>query len=137
MQQEALFQMLGVFAEFERSMIQDRIHAGLSRARKQKKRLGCPRVRYTTERAIRAARAEGMVAEFIAGDDTDLEQYFHLVGTLSRALSRLGMGRCLDLAVGHQKYVVEFVRVLKLIRSTTGEDSLGHDRDGSSLFPWE
>ncbi len=51
--------MMGVFAEFERAMIRDRIHAGLSRARNQGKRLGRPRVPYTTERAIRAARAEG------------------------------------------------------------------------------
>jgi hypothetical protein len=29
----ALFQMLGVFAEFERAIIQERIHAGLGRAR--------------------------------------------------------------------------------------------------------
>ena len=32
---KALFQMMGVFAEIERAMIRDRIHAGLSRARKQ------------------------------------------------------------------------------------------------------
>src|SRR5262245_30038231 len=30
-----LFQMLGVFAEFERSIIQERIHAGLARAREK------------------------------------------------------------------------------------------------------
>ena len=36
---KALFQMMGVFAEFERSIIQDRIHAGLARARAQGKRI--------------------------------------------------------------------------------------------------
>ena len=36
----ALFQIAGVFAEFERSMIQARIHAGLDRARKNGVRLG-------------------------------------------------------------------------------------------------
>ncbi len=56
---KALFQMMGVFAEFERTMIQERIHAGLARARKEGKRLGRPRVSQETERAIRAARAEG------------------------------------------------------------------------------
>src|SRR3954463_14240473 len=30
---KAMFQMLGVFAEFEREIIQERIHAGLARAR--------------------------------------------------------------------------------------------------------
>ena len=39
----AMFQMLGVFAEFERSMIVARVHAGLKRARKEGKRLGRPR----------------------------------------------------------------------------------------------
>ena len=38
----ALFQMMGVFAEFERAMIRERIHAGLARARAQGKRLGRP-----------------------------------------------------------------------------------------------
>ena len=41
---KALFQMMGVFAEFERTMIQERVHAGLARARKEGKRLGRPRV---------------------------------------------------------------------------------------------
>ena len=38
----ALFQMMGVFAEFERAMIRERIHAGLARARAQGRRLGRP-----------------------------------------------------------------------------------------------
>ena len=56
---KALFQMMGVFAEFERTMIQERVHAGLARARKEGKRLGRPKVAKKTERAILAARAEG------------------------------------------------------------------------------
>ena len=36
----ALFQMLGVFAEFERSMIQERVRAGLRRAVAEGKQLG-------------------------------------------------------------------------------------------------
>ena len=35
--------MLGVFSEFERSMIRDRVLAGLDRARSSGKRLGRPR----------------------------------------------------------------------------------------------
>ena len=35
---KALFQMMGVFAEFERSMIQERVRAGLARARSEGKR---------------------------------------------------------------------------------------------------
>jgi Resolvase, N terminal domain len=36
--------MLGMFAEFERAMIQERVRAGLARARAQGKRLGCLKV---------------------------------------------------------------------------------------------
>ena len=39
---KAMFQMLGVFAEFERSMIQDRVKAGLNRAKANGKTLGRP-----------------------------------------------------------------------------------------------
>jgi DNA invertase Pin-like site-specific DNA recombinase len=39
---KALFGMMGVFAEFERSMIQERVRAGLERARREGKRLGRP-----------------------------------------------------------------------------------------------
>ena len=37
-----MFQMMGVFAEFERAMIQERVRAGLARARDEGKRLGRP-----------------------------------------------------------------------------------------------
>src|SRR5215813_4039987 len=39
---KALFQMMGVFAEFERAIIQERVRAGLARARSEGKRLGRP-----------------------------------------------------------------------------------------------
>src|SRR5215813_13544378 len=39
---KAMFQMMGVFAEFERAMIQERVRAGLARARDEGKRLGRP-----------------------------------------------------------------------------------------------
>jgi DNA invertase Pin-like site-specific DNA recombinase len=38
----ALFQMLGVFAEFERAIIQERVRAGIARARAEGKHLGRP-----------------------------------------------------------------------------------------------
>lgn len=63
---KALFQMLGVFAEFERSMIQERVKAGLSRARAQGKTLGRPRVSQEVEQRILAARAKGMGIQRIA-----------------------------------------------------------------------
>jgi DNA invertase Pin-like site-specific DNA recombinase len=39
---KAMFQMMGVFAEFERAMIQERVRAGLARAKSEGKRLGRP-----------------------------------------------------------------------------------------------
>ena len=56
---KALFQMMGVFAEFERAMIQERVKAGLARARAQGKKLGRPKVSAKKEQAIKDARAEG------------------------------------------------------------------------------
>lgn len=57
---KALFQMMGVFAEFERAMIQERVKAGLERARAQGKQLGRPRASAKTEARIRALRETGM-----------------------------------------------------------------------------
>lgn len=55
----AMFQMLGVFAEFERAMIVSRVNAGLRRARKEGKRLGRPPIDERKERAIRTALERG------------------------------------------------------------------------------
>jgi DNA invertase Pin-like site-specific DNA recombinase len=62
---KAMFQMMGVFAEFERAMIQERVRAGLARARSEGKRLGRPPIATDLEKAIRAAldkpgRTEGV-----------------------------------------------------------------------------
>ena len=56
---KALFQMVGVFAEFERAMIRERVMAGLARAREQGKQLGRRRVAPEVERDIRAALKTG------------------------------------------------------------------------------
>ncbi len=63
---KALFQMCGVFAEFERSMIQERVKAGLARARAQGKKLGRPRVAASIERKVRTHRTKGMGIKAIA-----------------------------------------------------------------------
>jgi DNA invertase Pin-like site-specific DNA recombinase len=62
---KALFQMMGVFAEFERSMIQERVRAGLRRAKDEGKQLGRPPIAPDLEKRIRAAldkpgRTEGV-----------------------------------------------------------------------------
>src|SRR6185369_8844274 len=56
----AMYQMLGVFSEFERAMIQDRVRAGLRKARAEGKTLGRPRVDAKTEAAIRAKLKAGV-----------------------------------------------------------------------------
>ena len=56
---KAMFQMCGVFAEFERAMIQERVKAGLERAKANGKKLGRPKVGARVERKILAARKGG------------------------------------------------------------------------------
>src|SRR5262249_15014888 len=57
---KAMFQMLGVFAEFERSIIQERVRAGLQRAKREGKRLGGPPIADKLAERIRASLAGGM-----------------------------------------------------------------------------
>jgi len=61
-----MFQMLGVFSEFERGMIQERVKAGLERARSQGKRLGRPPVPPITVDKIKVLRRKGMSLRQIA-----------------------------------------------------------------------
>lgn len=60
----AMFQMMGVFAEFERAIIQERVRAGMARARakgtKSGKPIGRPAVSSKIEARIRDLRAEGL-----------------------------------------------------------------------------
>ena len=56
----AMFQMLGVFAEFERGMIREKVNAGLARARAKGVKLGRHRVKPSVEARIRELKAEGM-----------------------------------------------------------------------------
>ena len=77
-----MFQMMGVFAEFERTMIQERIHAGLGRARAKGKALGRPKTLTPKQAAhIRALRAEGMSLRNIA------RQIGRSLGSVQRALA--------------------------------------------------
>jgi hypothetical protein len=56
-----LFGISGVFSEFERAMIQDRVTAGLDRARASGNRLGRPRTTSFRIGRIRAALGRGAV----------------------------------------------------------------------------
>ena len=80
----AMFQMMGVFAEFERAMIRERVVAGLARARAEGTKLGRKRIEDTDSRkvaAIRSARSKGDGIRRIA---RDLQVG---VGTVLRVLS--------------------------------------------------
>jgi len=56
----ALFSMMGVFAEFERAMIKERVLAGLATARAKGRTLGRPRVGAKTEERIADLLRQGM-----------------------------------------------------------------------------
>src|SRR3982750_4259118 len=55
----AMFQMLGVFAEFERGIIRERVNAGLARPRANGTKLGRRRVKSSVEGRILELRAKG------------------------------------------------------------------------------
>jgi len=57
---KAMFQLCGVFAELERSIIQERVRAGLERARAKGKTLGRPRTDPKGEAKIRRLASNGM-----------------------------------------------------------------------------
>src|SRR4030095_13251070 len=55
-----VFQVTGAFAEFERTMIRQRVKAGLKRAVAQGVKLGRPKIDSVTERRVRKQLAKGM-----------------------------------------------------------------------------
>ena len=54
-----MYQMLGVFSEFERGIIRERVNAGLARARANGTKLGRRPVKPAVEARIRRLRAKG------------------------------------------------------------------------------
>ena len=62
----ALFQMMGIFAEFERAMIVERVRAGMSRARASGKHLGRPALPEAVRKAIIDASMTGASRRSIA-----------------------------------------------------------------------
>src|SRR6478609_110418 len=56
---KAMFQMLGVFAEFERGIIRERVNAGLARAKANGTKLGRRRVKPSVEARILELRDKG------------------------------------------------------------------------------
>jgi DNA invertase Pin-like site-specific DNA recombinase len=62
----ALFQMMGVFAKFERTMIRDRVKAGLANAQAKGVRLGAPRTDAEVIARIAREKAKGLSVRAIA-----------------------------------------------------------------------
>jgi DNA invertase Pin-like site-specific DNA recombinase len=58
-----MFSMLGVFAEFERAILRERVFAGLARAKAQGKKLGRPQVSAEKAEAIRLAKVSVALPE--------------------------------------------------------------------------
>ena len=75
----AMFQMLGVFSEFERAMIVERVKAGLGRALSQGKRLGRPLLSDTKQQRVRDLLAAG----------TGIVKTAHIVGCGVSVVQRL------------------------------------------------
>ncbi len=65
---KAMFQMMGVFAEFERAMIQERVKAGLARARSSGTRLGRPPLSQEQREEVLKLRSEGRTIRQIAAE---------------------------------------------------------------------
>jgi DNA invertase Pin-like site-specific DNA recombinase len=65
---KAMFQMLGVFAEFERSIIQERVRAGLRRAVDEGKQLSRPKIDPDIEKRIQSQLRAGRGMLAIAKD---------------------------------------------------------------------
>jgi DNA invertase Pin-like site-specific DNA recombinase len=63
---KAMFQMVGVFAEFERSMIVERVHAGLAVAKAKGVKLGRPKITERLKQQIRGLIAEAKSVRAIA-----------------------------------------------------------------------
>jgi DNA invertase Pin-like site-specific DNA recombinase len=80
---KALFQMLGVFAEFERSLIHERVTAGIARAQvggtRSGKAFGRPKLSPEREAAVRAALAAG----------TGIRKTARLVGTGNATVAKI------------------------------------------------
>jgi len=63
---KAMFQMCGVFAEFEKAMIVERVNAGLARAKAKGIRLGRPTIKDNARQRVLDGRAAGLSLRKIA-----------------------------------------------------------------------
>src|SRR6266849_4385644 len=88
-----MFQIIGAMAEFERSLIQERVKAGLRNARAKGKRLGRPRAD-VDETKVKSLRASGASWRAVA------EKLGVGVGTVHRVAQRRSKNVCGDFSNG-------------------------------------
>jgi DNA invertase Pin-like site-specific DNA recombinase len=88
-----MFQIIGAMAEFERSLIQERVKAGMRNARAKGKRLGRPRADVDESR-VQALRASGASWRAVA------EKLGVGVGTVHRISQRRSKNVCGDFSNG-------------------------------------
>jgi DNA invertase Pin-like site-specific DNA recombinase len=93
---KAMFQMMGVFAEFERAMIQERVRAGLARAKDAGKQLGRPRLAADIENAIKKALA----TPGRPGVRKIAERFGVAVSTVQRVSAEVQSGPFADASIG-------------------------------------
>jgi DNA invertase Pin-like site-specific DNA recombinase len=89
-----MFQIIGAMAEFERSLIQERVKAGLRNARAKGKRLGRPRAD-VDETKVKSLRASGASWRAVA------EKLGVGVGTVHRVAQRRSKNVCGDFSNGN------------------------------------
>jgi DNA invertase Pin-like site-specific DNA recombinase len=96
---KAMFQMMGVFAEFDRSMIRERVNAGLRGAKAAGKKLGRRRLeddknkdRRAVANAVRAALQEGGVGirKVAARHGVGVGTVLRIKADMQRPLSEIG-----------------------------------------------
>jgi DNA invertase Pin-like site-specific DNA recombinase len=86
-QGELVFNLLATFAQFERSLIAERVRAGMARARKQGKRLGRPRAVNGEWEQVRPLIENGTMSQRRAAQVLGVGR-----STISRLVARNGGG---------------------------------------------
>lgn len=82
------FHMMGAIAEFERGRIQERIHAGIARARREGKKLGRARLPHEKAQRVRNALARGMSVRDVASLTGVSKSKVAMIGRAARASSQ-------------------------------------------------
>ena len=104
-----MFQVTGAFAEFERGMIKQRIHAGLKRAVEAGKQLGRPRIPVQLEKRIqtqlRAKKGMLAVAKECGVGTGTVQRIAREMAEVTRPLAVAGAAATEAMTRGHQEFL--------------------------------